>query len=260
MNRIEASYLVARSSHEFNDGKTLARRIRGLFNHYRQFRGLPAETRRGKRKGTSYLDNEDVFQACRAWLTSQELGTVTPADFRRAVNEEILPRLMITTEKPLALSTVYLWLLRLGFHTTESKKGVYVDGYEREDVIKYRQQIFLLVMEKLLALIVQYEEREDGTWSTIQPVLPKGEKRYVMYFHDESCFHGHDYKKKIWLDMTVDQQKMPGKSKGRLIYDSEFIGPEGRIRVRGEDGEYYPDDLDLDARKIIYLGSNGDPW
>ncbi len=112
---------------------------------------------------------------------------------------------MITTEKPLALSTVYLWLLRLGFHATESKKGVYVDGYEREDVIKYRQQIFLLVMEKLLALIVQYEEREDGTWSTIQPVLPKGEKRHVMYFHDESCFHGHDYKKKIWLDTTVDQ-------------------------------------------------------
>ena len=61
---------------------------------------------------------------------------------------------MITTEKPLALSIVYLWLLRLGFHTTKSKKGVYVDGHEREDVIKYRQQIFLLVIEKLLALTV----------------------------------------------------------------------------------------------------------
>ena len=80
-----------------------------------------------------------------------------------------------------------------------------------------------------------------------------------MYFHDESCFHGHDYKKKIWLDTTVNQQKMPGKSKGRLIHDSEFIGPEGRIRVRGEDREYHPDDLDLDTQKIIYLGSNGDP-
>jgi len=52
---------------------------------------------------------------------------------------------------------------------------------------------------------------------------------------------------------------MPGKSKGRLIHDSEFISPEGRIRVRGEDREYYPNNLDLDARKIIYLGSNGDP-
>jgi hypothetical protein len=40
---------------------------------------------------------------------------------------------------------------------------------------------------------------------------------------------------------------MLGKSKGRLIYDSKFISPKGRIRVRGEDGEYYPNDLDLDT-------------
>jgi hypothetical protein len=42
---------------------------------------------------------------------------------------------------------------------------------------------------------------------------------------------------------------MPGKSKGKLIYDSDFIGPEGRIRLP---------DLDLDARKIIFLGAGGD--
>jgi hypothetical protein len=79
-----------------------------------------------------------------------------------------------------------------------------------------------------------------------------------MYFHDESCFHGHDYKKSLWL--ADSQQKMPGKSKGRLIYDSEFMGPEGRIRVPNIDGIFVPDHLDLDARQIIYPGLNGDPW
>jgi hypothetical protein len=44
---------------------------------------------------------------------------------------------------------------------------------------------------------------------------------------------------------------MPGKSKGKLIHDSDFIGPEGRIRLP---------DLDLDARKIIFPGAGGDPW
>jgi hypothetical protein len=53
---------------------------------------------------------------------------------------------------------------------------------------------------------------------------------------------------------------MPGKSKGRLIHDSEFMGPEGRIRVPDNKGIFIPDDPDLDARQIIYLGSNGDPW
>lgn len=76
----------------------------------------------------------------------------------------------------------------------------------------------------------------------------------MFYFHDESCFHGYDYKKTIWLDSITEQQKMPGKSKGKLVHVSDFICPEGRIRVYGEGGGYE------DGRKIIYPGSNGDPW
>jgi hypothetical protein len=53
---------------------------------------------------------------------------------------------------------------------------------------------------------------------------------------------------------------MPGKSKGRLIYDSEFVGPKGRIRVPNIDGIFVPDHPDLDAWQIIYLGLNRDPW
>jgi hypothetical protein len=53
---------------------------------------------------------------------------------------------------------------------------------------------------------------------------------------------------------------MPGKSKGRLIHDSEFVGPKGYIRVLNNKGIFIPDNPDLDARKIIYPGSNRDPW
>jgi len=52
---------------------------------------------------------------------------------------------------------------------------------------------------------------------------------------------------------------MTGKSKGRLIHDSEFIGLKGRIRVLNNKGIFIPDDPDLDTRQIIYLGSNRDP-
>ena len=44
---------------------------------------------------------------------------------------------------------------------------------------------------------------------------------------------------------------MPGKSKGKLIHVSNFIGLEGRINIL---------ELNLDARKIIYPGAGGDPW
>jgi hypothetical protein len=254
LGRVAASQLVAQSNHLENDGKTLARRIRALFCHYQTFRGLPAETRGGKRNGRSYLDNEDVFQACRAWLTSQELGTVTPDNFRIAINTEILPRLLISTSKRISRTTTYNWLRRLGFYKSESKKGVYIDGHEREDVIQYRQKVFLPKIEELLSYTIQYEEKDDGTWKPIHPSLPLGVKQHVFYFHDESCFHGYDYKKIIWLDSITEQQKMPGKSKGKLVHCSDFIGPEGRIRVPRLNGEYD------DARKIIYPGSNGDPW
>jgi len=40
---------------------------------------------------------------------------------------------------------------------------------------------------------------------------------------------------------------MPRKSKERLIYDSEFISPKGRIRVPNNEGIFVPDDPNLDA-------------
>jgi hypothetical protein len=182
------SHMITFYSYTEHSFQHLARRIRALFRHYQTFGGLPAETRGGKRNGRSYLDNEDVFQACRAWLTSQELGTVIPDNFRIAINTEILPRLLISTGKCISRATTYNWLRRLGFYKSESKKGVYIDGHEREDVIQYRQEVFLPKMEELLSYTTQYEEKDDGTWEPIYTSLPLGVKRHVFYFHDESCF------------------------------------------------------------------------
>jgi hypothetical protein len=72
-----------------------------------------------------------------------------------------------------------------------------VDGHERPDVIQYRQEVFLPLMNELLLYTVQYKEDEAGTWHTIPPLLPIGGQVHVMYFHDESCFHGFDYKKSL---------------------------------------------------------------
>jgi len=48
---------------------------------------------------------------------------------------------------------------------------------------------------------------------------------------------------------------MLGKSKGRIVHCSDFIGPEGRIIIRDSDRI-----IIQDARKIIYLGAGRDPW
>jgi hypothetical protein len=48
------------------------------------------------------------------------------------------------------------------------------------------------------------------------------------------------------------------KNKGRLIYDSEFVGPKERIWVANNKGIFILNNLDLNTRKIIYSGLNKD--
>jgi hypothetical protein len=40
---------------------------------------------------------------------------------------------------------------------------------------------------------------------------------------------------------------MPEKSKERLIYDSEFIGPERYIKILNNKGIFIPDNSDLNT-------------
>ena len=62
--------------------------------------------------------------------------------------------------KSLSRTATYKWLNRLGFYATKEKKGVYVDGYKREDVIEYRQKEFLPQIALYQSLTINYEE--DG--------------------------------------------------------------------------------------------------
>ena len=54
--------------------------------------------------------------------------------------------------KPLSKTAIYKWLNRLGFYATKKKKGVYVDGHERADVIEYRQKVSYISLLKIYFL------------------------------------------------------------------------------------------------------------
>jgi hypothetical protein len=117
---------------------------------------------------------------------------------------EILPRLIVSIDKGISRACIYRWLPRLGFYALEVKKGVYINRHKREDIVAYRQGVFLPMMEELGSYCRQYDEQEDGLWKVIEPILPLGINCHVFYYHDESCFHGHDYKKTIWLDSITE--------------------------------------------------------
>ena len=77
------------------------------------------------------------------------------------------------------------------------KKGVYMDGHERDNVKKYRKEFFLPEMAKYQRAMVKWQP--DGSeLKRVDPVLGPEEKRIVPIFQDESSFHANEYKQTMW--------------------------------------------------------------
>ena len=60
--------------------------------------------------------------------------------------------------KPLCKTATYKWLNRLGFYATKEKKGVYINGHKRANIIKYQQNNFLPKLALLQALSTNYKK------------------------------------------------------------------------------------------------------
>ena len=70
-----------------------------------------------------------------------------------------------------------------------------MDGHEREDVVKYRNEIFLPAMARFEACMARFE---GSDLKRVNPVLEDGWKRMIALFHDECCFHTNDEARSLW--------------------------------------------------------------
>jgi hypothetical protein len=100
---------VTESNYPTGNWKALVCKIRAMFLYYRIHGSLPLKYYGRKQANKSYLDNENVFAACRAWLLAQKITIVTPNDFRHVINIQIIPRLLANTK-----NLYFLRLKRLG--------------------------------------------------------------------------------------------------------------------------------------------------
>jgi hypothetical protein len=189
-----ASLEIAHQWHE-GEGTHFARRVRALARYYQVFEHLPKECRGGAANSRSLLEDENTRAKARDWLTSQHAGEATPCRFQKALNDTLLPSLGIVLESPLSECTACCWLIKLGWWLTLIHKGVYKDGHECDDVVKYRRERFLPQMAKWEARMVHYEGPE---LKQVNPTLHLGEKEVIPCFHDECCFHANDFKSQAW--------------------------------------------------------------
>jgi hypothetical protein len=199
LGRVAASKEIARQWHEKLDGSSdhFAHRIRALAWHYQFFEQLPKERRGGFKNSRSILKNETVRNSARAWLFQQEKGKVTPIKFKHGLNDIILPSLGIFPSKPLCERTAQCWLVKLGWKRTTIKKDVYLDGHERPDVVKYRQDEFLPQMLEYEHRMTFYELVGNDLMH-MAPTLQPNEKEIIPEFHDESSFHAFEHTSSVW--------------------------------------------------------------
>jgi hypothetical protein len=111
---------------------------------------------------------------------------------RKFVNAMDLVNFMDTPEmraksglkKRIDVSTAQRWMKKLDYHWMYDLKGQYVDGHEQEDVVAYRQNVFLPRWANIKA--------RTHDWSNRQPDPLPHERKIVIWFHDESPFYAND--------------------------------------------------------------------
>lgn len=127
--------------------------------------------------------------------------------------------------------TARRWLNRLGYNWQDVKKGVFLDGHEREDVVQYRHE-FLKEMKEMQPYLVQFSE--DGSMK--EKIYPEGcivngpgRRPIVMITHDESIFSANDGKHQAWIKDGNASLRPKGKGKGIMV--SDFLLPWSRLNL-----------------------------
>jgi len=87
------------------------------------------------------LEDEEVLQAIQEALSEKsKVGFIKAQDVCDIVASENLQNLFsrLGVHKPsISLTTAQRWLAKMKWHYAETKKGMYIDGHEREDVVAY---------------------------------------------------------------------------------------------------------------------------
>jgi hypothetical protein len=165
-------------------------------------------------KVQSIISDETTQNICRQWLRSQKSNTISGKSFSEWVNSHLHRELGLPAPVEITERTATRWLHVIGYFLDDAtKKGMYLDGHERTDVVEYCRR-FLNEMEEFEKRMPQYE---GNNMEMKMPPLPEGVKPLVMVGHDESCFQSNDGRKTCWLDKNHRQVRPKGPGKSLMV-------------------------------------------
>ncbi|KIO15956.1 hypothetical protein M407DRAFT_86598 [Tulasnella calospora MUT 4182] len=239
---MEASELAAIGA---GKGKELGRRLREWTRAYLKDRTcLPTFHYRNVHK--ALIEDEEIRQEVQLHL--QSLGKYFKAAdiVEYSARPEVLERW--GHEKPISERTARNWLHAMEYRYGKELKGQYVDGHERDDVVKYRQDVFLKQWMELEERMVVCD-KDGKVISEPDPTL----YRIVPITHDESTFYAHDQRKTRWIPLSEGPVPIR-KGDGTSLMVSDFCSPDlPGGWLRSKDGT-------REARLFFKAGKNRDGY
>ncbi|CAG8731773.1 13083_t:CDS:2, partial [Dentiscutata heterogama] len=76
------------------------------------------------------------------------------------------------------------WLRKLRWECKEWKKYIYVDRHEQEDIVQYRQTVFLPMMKELEPVLIEYDDK--NLTKLVEKNIPPEKKQYCVITYDKT--------------------------------------------------------------------------
>lgn len=231
------------------------RLIRKWADYYLNTGSIP-ESRQGRFvKIRSLIADDDVQRILKAYIRAESSNALTSCSLASWVKENLHQKTNLANPVIISEKTAQRWLKYLGLTYGRYTPGLYTDGHERPDVVRYRE-LFLERFELYEKRMIQYEG--DFMEFPIPPSLPTGERPLVLVTHDESCFSSHDGRDFVWLD--EENRPIRPKGDGRSLMVSAFLCEcHGLLRLNDEQKILHPD-VPADATVIIKPGMNAEGY
>jgi hypothetical protein len=141
-----------------------------------------------------------------------------PMGLKKYIEVELFPQIQLKVAKGISLAMARQWLRKEGFHYIGFNKGLYFDGHDRPDVVKYQQEKFLPAMKEYWPRLVKYIVGDVRT-----EVMPANlvEWPLVLVAQDEMMAQAHNAVKKSWV--FQDEHMLRKKGPGHGLHQSDVI-------------------------------------
>ena len=235
--------------------------IRKYRNDFFSNQGSLTPHRQGKYERHCVYHDEHLNHKAAEWVRANAFSKGQPNMTAQTFCDWVNSHLLVSSHLPpffpreVSLRTSVRWLHHLGFSPVSHKKGVYIDGHEREDVVRHRTKLLKILHDLHASHRPLPRCSDDPTRVRLEEDEEK--KELLIIYHDESIFNTNEGQ--TWMWGESERPAILPKTKGSGIMVSDFVEEHGGfLKLLPDELEraklQYPD-IQPAARQLLEYGA-----